>query len=333
VRIVIRTRANPAIFDESLRSFVEPADIDFPVIEQGPLKVDLPATIESSRSLLARRDEIVSAEVAAVRDRRPALIVADIPFLAGDVADILGIPCVGVSNFSWDWILAPAVAPADAELLDAIGRGYARMHAVLSLPFGGVSTAFRQVHDVPLIALRSSVNPAQTLKRIGIDSPDGRPRVLVGLRGGVPAATLRAVAAEAPEFLFLHVDAHAAEAEGPNVRYVPLSAELTFADVLAASEVVVSKLGYGVVADSIAAGVRLVWPRREGFREDEVMAAEAPRHLRMTEMPIDDFHAGRWVESLEAAMASQIVEPTATNGAEVCAKYLDDLLADGAVNQ
>lgn len=318
-RIIIRTHAAPAIFDESLRSFVQPAEIDFPVVEDGALRINAAATLATARALLDRRNTLVEAEVAKARELQTSLIVADIPFLAGDVAESLGVQCVGVSNFSWDWILEP-LAGRDHALIEEIGSSYAKMTTLLQLPFGGVSSAFRDVRRMPLIARRPSK------QSIPLDRGDGRPRVLVGLRGGVPAETLRAAARAAPDFFILHVDPSAADAQAENLRYVPLTPARPFADVLAASDIVVSKLGYGIVADSIAIDVRLVWPRREGFREDEVMTAEAPRHLRMTEIPIERFDGGEWAESLRAVMKLPSVEPTETNGADVCAEFLKDFI-------
>ena len=33
--------------------------------------------------------------------------MADIPFLAGDIAAAAGIPIIAITNFTWDWIYEP----------------------------------------------------------------------------------------------------------------------------------------------------------------------------------------------------------------------------------
>jgi hypothetical protein len=62
-------------------------------------------------------------------------------------------------------------------------------------------------------------------------------------------------------------------------------------------------VGYGILADCIACGVALLYPPRQGFREDEISLRECPRYLRMRELPPEDFHGGRWDEHLRSLLA------------------------------
>jgi hypothetical protein len=63
----------------------------------------------------------------------------------------------------------------------------------------------------------------------------------------------------------------------------------------------------------------------EGFREDEVTSVEAPRYLRMAEMPVGQFRAGEWRNSLERAMAlPEPKERMPVGGAQACARFITD---------
>jgi hypothetical protein len=303
---------------------VGPTDIDAGMAERGPLEIDADGTLDRLATLLSRSDAILAAEAAAVERIRPGLIVADIPFLAGDVAAAADVPCVAVSNFTWDWICDPLLSrrPGYAAVRKRMIEGYGKMAAVLQLPFGDVSEGFRRRIPVPLIAGRSTRDPADVLARLGIDAGDGRPRVLVGLRGGVAPETLRAAAVGARDFLFLCPDRPGGEMPD-NVRAVLPAAGVDFADLVAVSAVVVSKLGYGIVSDCLAAGTALLWPRRTGFREDEVVEAEGPRFMRMCELPAADFAAGAWAGWLRRAHDTPPpAEALPTDGAEFCANLL-----------
>ncbi|HEX8913894.1 MAG TPA: hypothetical protein VF796_16210, partial [Humisphaera sp.] len=98
---------------------------------------------------------------------------------------------------------------------------------------------------------------------------------------------------------------------------------LDFSDMLRACDVVVGKMGYGLVAECIASGVALLWPRRTGFREDEVVERDGPAVMRMRELPLADFHAGRWAEHARAAAAlPQPPMVMRADGAEVCADWI-----------
>ncbi|HZN64695.1 MAG TPA: hypothetical protein VFB66_05300, partial [Tepidisphaeraceae bacterium] len=167
------------------------------------------------------------------------------------------------------------------------------------------------------------------LSRLYISPANDSPRVLVAMRGGIPQDVLARAAADAREFLFLTPQPRQLPANHPpNVHLARPDGDVDFSDLLSVSDVVLSKLGYGTIADAIAADTRLLWPRREGFREDDVTEVEAPRYLRMAELPLDDFRAGRWRRSLEQAMA--LPPPTAdisTQGAAACAAFLAERLA------
>jgi hypothetical protein len=95
------------------------------------------------------------------------------------------------------------------------------------------------------------------------------------------------------------------------------------------SDVAVGKMGYGLVAECIASGVALLWPRRTGFREDQIVERDGPQFLRMRELPLDDFHAGRWTEHLRAAASLPAPpEKMRIDGAERIAEKLVDLVTE-----
>lgn len=325
IRISARTSAPASIFTAVglPGDRIASSSIDTGVVEDNALTIDPQRTLERIAALLAMREQTIAAELAAVGDAGVTLIATDIPFLAGDVAHALGVPCVAMGNFTWDWIYAPYFAehPHGGEMRESIRRSYALMTAVLRQGFAHPMDQFPRVVDVPLVVTRSRLEPADALRRLGLDSRDARPRVLLGMRGGTSLAALVAGVLGSPHFLFVTVQPLPPDSP-PNVRQVSLDG-LDFADLLSVCDVIISKLGYGIVADSIAADTRLVWPRRTGFREDPLFEAEAPAYLRMREISREDYAAGRWEESLRAVMASPAprVQPR-MDGAEVCADFL-----------
>src|SRR5205085_11808500 len=107
VNVYVRSSAPADIFKGLAAGPVAPSHIDAPVVERDALSLDWPATLAAAADLLRRRRPAVAREVEAVRDLGPDLVVADVPFLAGDLAAALGVRCVAVSNFTWDWIYEP----------------------------------------------------------------------------------------------------------------------------------------------------------------------------------------------------------------------------------
>jgi hypothetical protein len=329
VALHARTSAPADIFSDLLASPASPSLIDLPIIENDTLSIDWPRTFAAAR--LDHRDSAVREEASAVRHLEPSLVVSDAPFLSADVAEALGVPCVAVTNFTWDWIYEPHAGshPSGDRVVETARQSYRKMEALLQLPFGHPAPAFKEVIPVPLVARRGLLERGDVLSRLNISPAEDRPRVLVAMRGGIPPDVLARAAAGARDFLFLTPQPRQLPASlPPNVHLVRPDGDVDFSDLLAVSDVVLSKIGYGTIADAIAAGTRLLWPRREGFREDDVTKVEAPRYLRMAELPLDDFRAGRWRRSLEQAMS---LPPPLANisiqGAASCAAILAKQMA------
>jgi L-arabinokinase len=303
------------------------------MVERDPLTPDPAATLRVLEAVLAQREASVAAEAAALRAWGAEAVASDVSFLAGEAAAAAGVPkarTLAVSNFTWDWIYEPHLSgdPRAGGFLSAIREAYSRFAALLRMPFPGTCDVFPEIIDVPLVTGRPTLSPAETLRRLGISPDDGRPRVLSAARRLPSGDVLRRAAADAPEMLFLApapdpADPSAAEPRPANVMTLPEDAGVTFQDLVPVCDAVVSKLGYGIVAECLAAGVALLHPPRTGFREDELTRAFIPRHIRCADLPRADYESGRWADRLRAMLARpKPTEAIRSDGADVCAELI-----------
>src|SRR5262249_43165415 len=98
------------------------------------------------------------------------------------------------------------------------------------------------------------------------------------------------------------------------------AAGLRYEDLVAASDVVVTKPGYGIISECIANQTAIVYRSRGRFVESDVLVREMPRYLGCAYLDQDSLFAGRWRAALEAAVdAPAPLEQPATNGADVIA--------------
>ncbi len=308
-----------------------PESLDPGVVEEpDSLGVDVPATLETIERYYRRRDDMVAAEVGWIAQQNRAadseisLVVADFPPLAGAVAAACGLPCIGIGNFTWDWIYEPLVDAPRRGLLDWLRADYARMDYWLRLPFSHADDhhLFRRVVDAPLVARRPRSAPTDVLRRLGISAEDRRPRIVLGMRGRIAPEARAAVADANPDWLFLHFEGANAGSRG-NELPVTLSDELLFTDVLNVCDVAVSKFGYGMLSECIATRKRLLCPPRRQFREDEIFDREVGRHLLLAPISHADFAAGRWSEGIGWLLQRPPLDPSlVTDGAEVCAREI-----------
>jgi hypothetical protein len=294
------------------------------VEENDSLGVDVSATLKEIERYHHRRTELVAEEVRWVDSLEFSLIIADFPPLAGEVAAACGVPCVGIGNFTWNWIYEPFFQGIGRnDLMHSIRDGYSRMDCWLRLPFNHNDEGlFRRVVDMPLVARRPRREPVDVLRQLNIDSADRRPLIVLAMRGRIPRAARAAAADANPDWLFLHFDSQNVGSHGNEVA-VSLSPELLFTDVLNVCDVAVSKYGYGMVSECIGTKKRLLCPPRRLFREDEIFDREIDRQLRIARISRDDFLAGRWSEAIRWLLDQESIEPTlAIDGADACAREI-----------
>jgi L-arabinokinase len=315
--------AAPAFLFDGLGATVRPLACDVGLAQQGALVIDLDATETACAAFAVRWPDLVEAEAAWLRASGAALVLGDVPPLAFAAADAAGVASVGCANFSWDWIYA-GVADGRPGLLAAAARAataYARAGLLLELPFAGDLSAFPHRRRIPMVARRPRVARDEVRKRLGLDGT--RPVVLLSFGGlGLPGFDRGALAPLAARFRFLD----AFELAADRLRALGLA----YPDVVGASDVIVTKPGYGIVTDAIAAGARLVYTDRGAFPEYDVMVREMAGYLPTEYVSGDDLRAGRLAAALEDVLARPPVAPPPTNGAAVAAAAIVDRL--GAVS-
>jgi hypothetical protein len=296
--------------------------IDPGVVEDGLFKIDWPSSIERLVRFLDERAEIVAAETAWIREHAVDLVVADIPFLAGEIAYAAGIPCIGISNFLWDWVYEPMLAgdARAADLLWTVHDAYARFHSILRLPFAHAMTCARIV-DVPLLGSTSARAPQDVLAKIGLSVDDRRARVLVSLRGSAAQTAVERIASQERETMFLIVGETLPS--NPDNVIALRSADLAFPDVLSIVDVVVAKPGYGVVSSCVVNRKRLLCVPRLGFREDAMLLSGAAQQTPIAPLPLAEFEAGDWGQRLRDFLQAEVPDlQIDRSGASVCANYI-----------
>lgn len=231
----------------------------------------------------------------------------------------------------WDWIYEPYLAdhPQGEVYLARIRSGYRSMGCYLRLPFHHETQLFRNVVTAPLITRHTCPDRQDVLRRLGIHSVGSRPLVLYAMRSPGSLESLVRAARCSPDRLFLHFEVRSSGLP-ENTLCVRPDAQLGFGDVLSACDAVVSKLGYGILADCVSTQTAILFPPRKGFREDEILVPAAKEHLRACEIPLDDYERGNWATHLE--LLESIAAPAVrlgTDGAAFCADRLCDQCRNG----
>jgi L-arabinokinase len=316
------------------------AGLDVGVVQVDALEPDLRATMACAEAFYANAEPLLEAEAAALRAAGANLVVADVPPLAFGAAARAGVPAVALTNFTWDWIYDDydLALGRSSGVGDAIRRLHAEAHEGWRLPMHGGFGGFTRVRDLPLVARRSRRDPDETRARLGL--PAGVPLVLASF-GGVGMRDLPlGTAARSGEFILLATGdpAGARAGDRPLVEHRPdgvlmlderrlYDEGLRYEDVVAAADVVVTKPGYGIIAECIANGTAMLYTSRGRFAEYDVLVRDMPRWVRCRFIDQEDLRAGRWGAGVEALLAQpDAPERPRVDGAEVAAGWALGLL-------
>jgi hypothetical protein len=306
--IVLRTAVSPSLLERSLRvPFTLLAGIcDTGLVQRDSVTNDDEATTREALAFYSTMDARVAEECARLAPYNVGVIVGDIPPLAFEVATRLGVPSVAIANFTWDWIYEWHDALRDAPgLLDRIRRGYAHATVALRLPLSPALDVFPRAESIPLVARAAERPRSETRRAVGI--PDDRKIALLSF-GGYGLQRLDVGALDClDDWTVLLTDRIASSvAPSPSVVFLPESlfaSGFRYEDLVAASDVVVTKPGYGIISECASSGTAMLYTSRGHFREYDVLVAEMPHILRCRYLSQEALFAGQWKAALEALIA------------------------------
>jgi hypothetical protein len=332
---LIRSAVSPELLSRTVRVpyTLLPGPCDSGIMQSTSVNHDDEASVREAAAFYSTFSDRIGKETMTLGSADARLIVGDIPPLAFEVAERLGVPSVAIGNFTWDWIYETQQGfDAIEGLLPLIRNAYRKATHALELPFAGGFEIFPSVERLPLVARRPSRHRAETRAWFGV--PADRPAALLSFGGyGMPSLDLATLDC-LDRWTIITTDritTAAAAARPSNVVFLAEDAFLTggfrYEDLVAASDVVVTKPGYGIIAECIAANTAMLYTSRGQFREYEMLVAEMPKYLRCRFISHADLFAGRWRAALDALVAQAAPPSTLPpNGAEVAAKKIVEML-------
>lgn len=233
------------------------------VLNQHSLLLDERALEKQYEHYARELPYIVELEVSFMKEFQVACIISDISPIAFEVGERLSVPSIGISNFTW-YTAYQDVVPKD--LLDHFFYLYEKMDCFYSLAGSkeqwgkGKSKEFgfysRQADPLEVGRIRDEVNLNRDKQIVFV--PIGM-RIDVG-----DISNWELWNNEAYHFIV----SSNMNVNHPNVVKIPR--EYTESqNYVGASDIVVSKAGWGTVSEAIVHGKKLFVINRQGMREDQ----------------------------------------------------------------
>ncbi len=293
---------------------------DIGLVQDSALIEDLDATVERLDD--ARFDDPVVIDTLGERLHRLrcSLVISDISPLGLEVAAHVGLPSVLVENFTWDWIYAnypdapPSLGRHGRNMEAAFARADLRIQTtpVCEPVAGGVTVA--------PVARRPRTPRSEVRRRLGV--PEDDPMALLSMGGaGWDYGRLDELERQDRAWIVVPGGGQEARRRG-RLLVLPFHGGFYHPDLVAASDLVVGKLGYSTVAEAYRAGAAFAYVARPNFPESPVLASFVKQHMNAMEIDQEAFRSGDWLPQVESLLDTHRHPSKKVNGADAAANAI-----------
>lgn len=295
---------------------------DIGMLMSSALDVNVKASNDAYHAMHRDWGAKVMHEAAALRELSPDFILSNVGYLPLAGADRLGVPCAAMSSLNWADIFTHycgAISGAH-HIATQIQVAYNHAEAFLRLTPGmPMRELYRRQEIGPVAAVgryrRAEINTSLNLHPdeklvlvslggIGGNLPmDAWPR-LPGVRWLVPA-----------DWRSMHPDAHVLE-----------SLNMPFGDILASTDALICKPGYGSFVEAACSGVPVMYSSRDDWPESAYLAQWLAAHGVCREISRAVLESGSFSEALVELLAQPKPQPVAPTGIVEAVNWLEKRL-------
>lgn len=313
VAVDIYTSLPESFFREELRRplRVIPCEIDCGCLQTDTVEVDVEGTLARYMEIDGLRGDAISRFAPLLRESGADLVIADTPPLAFPIAKAAGIPAWSLCNFTWLDIYTPFLSkhPRYLDMVRRMEADYALADRHIRFkPYMEVETPW-EVEPVGMVCRPGQSRRIDFAERFGLDAEKKWCIVYVGSYGleGVDWSGL----ARFRDWEFMGL--FPLPGAPANYRYLKKDLEFRYADLNASCDLVLGKLGYGLVTECLAKSKPVLFLGRRDFEEFHMLKRVLEERGQGMEIPLADFMAMDIGAGLET-LSSRTFQPAAATG-------------------
>lgn len=309
-------------FTDSLATSFEylPELTDVGLVQHDPLQEDLAETLNRLDSFFPLDRSRLTKLGQELMLRNCDLVVADISPLGIAVAAECGLPSLLIENFTWDWIYQeyagtiPGLKPHADYLAELYGR--ADYH-IVTTPF-----CERKNPDLVTSPICRTARKSREETRIALDVSREAKVVIISL-GGIQNSyeqwdQLRCF----PDIVFLIPGTETELKRNGNTLRFPHHSGFYHPDLIAASDLVISKIGYSTLAETYWSGKPVGYIPRHGFPESDKLEAFIRSQMAGLALSVSEYRSGEWLQKLDELLKLPSMKRQGPGGAQQAADFI-----------
>ncbi|MBN1551628.1 hypothetical protein JW979_09170 [bacterium] len=328
MRVLIRSAIPPQKFSSLCDTPVSGSDnYDVGVAQSDCLHIDINETYRLCQRWLCETPQIIRREVAFCKSQNAIGIVSDISSLPFRIAELIKVPSIGISNFTWDWIYEPWMdnVPGFKLIIKELRNDYAKASLFLKLPFSGQLTAFPVTESISLVGRESTICVDTVKKKLSL--PKTKKTILLSF-GGHGLRFDNTIHTKIPfdRYEFISTNDYGISCRHFSESFLRQN-EICYQDLVKVSDMVITKPGYGIVSECIVNRTPILYTDRGLFREYPVLVKEMNDYIPALHIPGEMLVSGNWepyIDRLFEEPMSPLEKPT--DGAAIAAKRICDTI-------
>ena len=273
--VPITIRSNSNLFEHWRERLKRPAELEHYVADTGAVNppgdsaaTDPVATLELAMRFHGAAMAGLDDQVHRLREQETAAVLCDAPATPLVAARRAGVPGFLMSNFTWADIYAPYARAVGGEALRFVAdlrACYRQATATFRVEPAMRMSGMSPVIEPGMVATQGRDRSSELHGLFGLKKSDKLVYIYIGRYGqnDLDWSRLRRFAAQGVHFL-----GYKPEPRGkPDNFHVVPSADWPGGDLIASSDAIVAKAGYGTVCEAMARGTPMIYPPRFGFAE------------------------------------------------------------------
>lgn len=321
VRLTLKTALPENFFREELkREFsYQFSEFDCGCVQLDSMNIDKEKTFRTYAELAEKNSLRLDRECDWCVSNKVDCIVSDITPFAFEIAKTAGIPSVGVTNFTWYDIYREYECEWFRSYLDKIYAQYLMCDNFFALEPSCEMSYMKNRKSIPVVA-RSGKNIRDKInRRFGIADSKKIGLIYAGNYGinGIDWKKLE----QYSDWEFVGIYPFGCEIK--NYHLVEKN-EFPFQNLTASVDVVISKVGYGILSECFVNGKPLIYPSRENFSEYQVLEKAIRKWGGGYHITDENFYLLNWGCQLDAVVNNVPPAPVKQNGALYCASEIEN---------
>jgi hypothetical protein len=291
---------------------------DFGFAMHNAVDIDLAASAARYREFHADWPQRVAAEADWLRQHKIDAVLSNVAYLPLAGAAAAGIPGAGLCSLNWAELFAhyfghePWASEIHAEMLAAYNAGQGFLRATPGLPMADL----RHRQEIAPIADIGRSDRKRFAAQLDLDESK---RWLLLAMGGMDFALPVASWPQTPGLTWLVPKA--SQIRRSDIRAFD-AAELSFGDLLASVDAVITKPGYGTFVEAACNGIPILYLERDDWPETPHLAAWLAAHARAARLTRERLLAGAFIDLLQDLWQTPAPAAPQAAGAAQAARWL-----------